>query len=595
MADTRDAIPNNLPAPLTSFVGREREIAELRRLLSGTRLLTLTGAGGCGKSRLGIEVAARVLTTFRDGVWVVELASLSDSSLLPHPVAAVLGVPEQPGRAVGDTLVDALRATSLLLVLDNCEHLLTGCAELANTLLRACPQVRILSTSREPLGVPGETIWRVPPLSMPDASTVLPADRLTTYEAIRLFVDRAASAQPGFQITVTNAPALARACRRLDGMPLAIELAAARVNALTVEQIASRLGDRFRLLTGGGRTTVPRRRTLRAAMDWSYDLLSETERALLPRLSVFAGGWTLEAAEAVCAEGEIAASEILELLAQLVDKSLVIAETRDAAARYRCAFTLDCWAGVAIRQGDYDRAASLYEESVALFREIGDTLEVPGPLSGLGLATAARGDAVRAIALLEESLTLARALRGSGAIASSLLRLGRVVFRQGSYARATALFRESITERKKRGDKDGIAACLNALAGVAVKERRLEQAARLFGAAEALREAIHTALPPAQRPEHDGHVAALRANLDETVLAATWAQGRAMEPDQAIDYALAPDTPRVSRARRASGCLDRAGTRGRTARRAGADEPRNRRPPRRRGADGRGTRAEHPQ
>jgi predicted ATPase/DNA-binding CsgD family transcriptional regulator len=326
--------PNNLPAPLTSFVGREREIADVCRLLSGTRLLTLTGAGGCGKSRLAFEVAARVLEDFPDGVWVVELAALADSSLIPHTVASVLGLPEQPDRAPAGALADYLSSRRVLLILDNCEHL-AACADLADTLLRAASGLRLLATSRAGLGVPGETLWRVPSLSVPVPEHAASPGGLEGYEAVRLFIERAAAVRPEFRVTDGNAPAVAQVCCRLDGIPLAIELAAARVGALTVQQIAARLDDRFGLLTGGSRTVLPRHRTLRAAMDWSYDLLAERERTLLNRLSVFAGGWTLEAAEAVCADGAVDPPAVLDALTSLVDKSLVTVEMPADAARYR--------------------------------------------------------------------------------------------------------------------------------------------------------------------------------------------------------------------------------------------------------------------
>jgi predicted ATPase/DNA-binding CsgD family transcriptional regulator len=327
--------PNNLPHQTTSFIGREREEAEVRRLLSVIRLLTLTGSGGAGKTRLALQVAAEVLEEFPDGVWLAELAAVSDPSLVPKAVATSLGVPEQPGRELADTLADSLRVKSVLVILDNCEHLVAACARLVDALLRACPNLRMLATSREALGVTGETTWRVPSLSLPDPLHLPPLDHLKEYGAVRLFIDRAVASDPQFAVTTGNAPAVAQVCHRLDGIPLAIELAAARVKVLAVEQIAARLEDRFRLLTGGSRTALPRQQTLRAAMDWSYALLSEQEQAVLRRLSGVDGGGTLEAAEAVCAREDVNSSEILDLLTQLVDKSLVIAETHSAEARYR--------------------------------------------------------------------------------------------------------------------------------------------------------------------------------------------------------------------------------------------------------------------
>ncbi len=358
MDDLRDPVPNNLPIPLTSFVGREQEIAEVLRLLTEVRLLTLTGAGGCGKSRLALQVANGEIGRFQHGVWLVELAALADPALVPQAAASALRIDEQTGRTLTDVLADSLRPKSLLLVLDNCEHLLAACASLIDALLRVCPGVRVVATSREALGVPGETIWRVPSLSVPDLTRLPAHDQLMQYEAVRLFVERAASSHRGFRMTEGNGRAVAQVCHRLDGIPLAIELAAARVQALAVEQIAARLDDRFGLLTGGSRTGLPRHRTLQAAMDWSYDFLSERERAVLGRLSVFAGGWTLEAAEAVCAGDGVEPSEVLDALTSLVDKSIVNVETQGGEARYRLLETVRQYARD--RLGDSEGAAVVH-------------------------------------------------------------------------------------------------------------------------------------------------------------------------------------------------------------------------------------------
>ncbi|MGH3147698.1 MAG: BTAD domain-containing putative transcriptional regulator, partial [Rubrobacter sp.] len=293
-----DSARHNLPAPLTSFVGREREMLEARRQLSMTRLLTLTGAGGSGKTRLALEVARSLVGAYLDGTWLVELAGLSEPELVSQAVATTLKVREQPGRALLDTLLDALGDREMLLVLDNCEHLIDASARLAEPLLNSCPRLRVLATSREPLGVGGEVVWQVPPLSLPGTNGVSDAEGLLRYEAVRLFVDRARLRLPDFELSWGNAGAAARVCRKLDGIPLAIELACARMGALAVEQVAQRLEDSLGLLTGGGRTAEPRQRTLRATLDWSHNLLGEAERALFGRLSVFAGGWALEAAEA---------------------------------------------------------------------------------------------------------------------------------------------------------------------------------------------------------------------------------------------------------------------------------------------------------
>jgi predicted ATPase/class 3 adenylate cyclase len=342
-----EAFRHNLPVQLTSFIGRKREMAEVKRLLAESRLLTLTGSGGCGKTRLALQVAADLLEEFPEGVWLVELAPLADPGLVPQAVASVLGLREEPGRSLTATLTDALRARSLLLVLDNCEHLLSACAQLVESLLHACPQLRVLASSREGLGIGGEQTYPVPSLSLPDPQRLPALDELQEYEAVRLFAERAGLSQPRFAVTAANAPSVVQVCRRLDGIPLAIELAAARMKALPVEKIAERLDDCFRLLTGGSRTALPRQQTLRALIDWSYNLLSEPERTLLRRVSVFAGGWTLEAAEAVCAgEAECAGAppgplpgikawEVIDLLTSLVEKSLVMYEEQGGEARYR--------------------------------------------------------------------------------------------------------------------------------------------------------------------------------------------------------------------------------------------------------------------
>ncbi len=340
-----DFLPNNLPVQLTSFIGREREVAEVKRLQLTTRLLTLTGAGGAGKTRLALQVAAEVLEDFKDGVWLVSLAALADPALVPQAVASALGVPEQPVHPLSETLAGYLRSKSLLLLLDNCEHLLSTCAHLAEALLTGCPNLRILATSREVLGIPGELNLRVPSLSLPDPKRLPSFETLTQYEAVRLFVDRATFVLPGFSVTASNAAAVAQVCARLDGIPLAIELAAARVKVLTVDQIAARMDDRFRFLTRGARTARGRHQTLRATIDWSYDLLSDEERVLLRRLSVFAGGWTLEAAEAICSGDDLEVSEILDLQTQLVDKSLIVVDTQGNQARYRVLETIRQYAG----------------------------------------------------------------------------------------------------------------------------------------------------------------------------------------------------------------------------------------------------------
>ncbi len=337
---TLDTLPNNLPLQLTSFVGRVRELEELKTALTGARLMTLTGVGGCGKTRLALHVAADVLDAYPDGVWLVELAPIGDPALVPQTVATAAGIREALGQPILETLLHSWRTKRLLLLLDNCEHLLDACASFADALLRRCPDLRIL-TSREELGIAGEVPRRVPSLALPDVHQPPTVTTLAQSDAVRLFVDRAQIVQPTFSLTSKNAVPVAQVCRRLDGIPLALELAAARLQGLTVEQLATRLDQRFRLLTGGSRTALPRQQTLRALIDWSYDLLSEQERTLFRRLSVFVDGWTLEAPEAVCTGAGMARDEVLEVLLRLVARSLVVAEeVSDGHERYRLLETL---------------------------------------------------------------------------------------------------------------------------------------------------------------------------------------------------------------------------------------------------------------
>lgn len=332
--------PHNLPEQATPFIGRESELRELHARLSQTRLLSILGPGGAGKTRLSVQLAAESAEAFADGVWLVELAALQDQSLLDQTVASIFDIKEQRHLSLQEVLTNYLQSKQMLIVLDNCEHLIDQCAKLAAGVIRACPGVKIVVTSREPLNVTGETIWRVPSLSMPNPDDSITPELLLTYEAVRLFVDRAISVQHTFQVTERNAAAIAEICHRLDGIPLALELAAARVKSLTAEQIAQRLGESFRLLSGGDRTRLPRQQTLRALVDWSYDLLNEQERILWRRLSVFAGSFQLAAAEAVCSGEGVDEFEVIDLLGQLVDKSIVISEQREGEIRYRLLTTI---------------------------------------------------------------------------------------------------------------------------------------------------------------------------------------------------------------------------------------------------------------
>ena len=348
-----DAFRTNLPSQLTSFVGREKEIVAINKLIATSRLTTLTGPGGTGKTRLSLRVASDLIDSFGNGVWFVELAPISDPALVTQTVMTTLGLREETGHTPSEILIDYLRAKTVLLILDNCEHLVAACAQLAETLLQTCPSLCLLVSSREALGIPGEAVYRVPSLAIPDLHTAQSAGSILKSEAACLFIDRAKSVAPAFAVSDENAAAIAKVCARLDGIPLAIELAAARVKILKVEQIAERLDDRFRLLTGGSRTALPRQQTLRALIDWSYDLLSETESSLLRRLSVFSGGWTLEAAEQVCGDDQLPKMDILDLLMQLVNKSLVVVDAdEDTETRYRMLETIRQYAREKLFESD---------------------------------------------------------------------------------------------------------------------------------------------------------------------------------------------------------------------------------------------------
>src|SRR5579871_2125818 len=338
------APPNNLPTQLTSFIGRERERQEVETLLGQSKLLTLSGIGGTGKTRLALQVAEEALTSYPEGVWLVELAAVQEPDLVPQEVALVLKVREEAGSTLTEMLCEALKPKRMLLLLDNCEHLLRACSRLAYALLKACPNLRILATSREALNLAGETVFRVPILGVPAPAQFenprTPATTLQAYEAVRLFADRARHVQPAFALNAANTVTVARLVHQLDGIPLAIELAAARVRAMTVEKLAERLDERFKILASANQSVPTRQQTLRALLDWSFDLLSEPEAALFARLSVFAGGWTMEACEQVCATPDGSAGvriegwEILDLLMALTDKSLVVYDEREGEGRY---------------------------------------------------------------------------------------------------------------------------------------------------------------------------------------------------------------------------------------------------------------------
>ena len=691
---------HNLPAAVSSFIGREAEILEIKRHLSMTRLLTLTGTGGVGKTRLALEVAEDLTAVYPAGVWLVELAPLSDPDLAPQAVAAALGIREEQGRPHVTTLVEELRAGELLLVLDNCEHLVDACARLADTLLSSCPGLRVLATSREPLGITGEVCWPVRSLSMPDVDSRSTVEDLVGYESVRLFVDRARTRLPGFELTPANSGSVAKVCRKLDGIPLAIELATARMTVLAIEQVAARLDDALELLTGGSRTADPRHQTLRAALEWSYEPLSEPERRLFERLSVFAGGWTLEAAEAVGIGDGIGSADVLDLLGRLVSKSLVTLQTGrldaarygmlepvrqyarerlDAARRERArerhamyflalaekaepgllgprpgpwlerlaeerdnlraalSWALDAedredrveaglrisvalvrfwgvfgvsegrrWlekalAGsgalrtplhakalnetgfLALFGGDFGQAIAMLEESLAMSRELKDSAGAAGAVRSLVYALAHAGDSARVAQLREEAealvrgpldqrsraglleaLTLAtldvydyegalayareaaaayRALGDVQGMVVALAALGMVSLSAGDPEQAQAYLTENLELLRGMGHKMGIAYCLLGLAGVAGERARPDRAARLWGAAEALREAIGMHLTPFDRSHYryEERLAAARSLTEVDAWERAWAEGRAMSPEEAIEYALAEE------------------------------------------------------
>jgi predicted ATPase/DNA-binding winged helix-turn-helix (wHTH) protein len=694
-----DVTTDNLPIELTALIGRAHEVALITRLLQTARLLTLTGPGGVGKTRLALRAAGDLMSASREGVWWVELAPLSDPLLVPQAVARVLDVREQPGRGLMASLQHQLRAQDLMLVLDNCEHLIDACAELAHALLRTCPGVRILATSREPLGVSEECVWTVPALSYPDPHQLPSIGELPSFDAVRLFVERATAARSDFELTSENAPFVAEICCRLDGVPLAIELAAPRVRALTIEQIAEHLNDSFHVLARRRRTEVPRHQTLRATIDWSYGLLSSEERGLFNSLAVFAGGWTLEAAQAVCASSigapdETDANSLLDVLVRLVDKSLVVAggqttrarryrmletvrqyareklidagnvvathqqharffldfvdeiEPRiNTASRVACLAQLNAehdnlrtalrWAmqtepEMALRlggslwwfwfhqgywregrawleqalvsvaaeptprrakallgsgvlawaQGDRTAARARLEESVAVWRTLNDERSLAEAVHFLATEMMAQGDAGAARTLaassvemfrrdgldrfglavtlatmgiaemtlenysaarraLEESATIARTIRDNWALALPLRNLGIVAFRQGDYPEAAKLLSETLLILRDLKEKWFISRSLETMAEIVALQGDYIRAARLFGAGEALREAVGASVLPFYRTDYDCGVEAVRKGLGEDALRANWSEGRTMTLEEAIRCATA--------------------------------------------------------
>ena len=492
----------NLLEPLTSFVGRQTELADIRNLLAGHRLVTLAGAGGIGKTRLAVRLANELLDEYSDGVWVVKLESLSHPSLVPETVARVLELQDGSGKSPTRTVCEYLESKHLLLVVDNAEHLIAACANFAQHVTEQCPRVSILTTSRERLAVPGEAIYQVPPLSIPPLRPVT-ADRLAPYDSVQLFRQRAQLLLPQFAITDRNAPALAAICQRLDGIPLALELAAARIRSMTLEEVNRRIDQRFRLLAGASRTAPRRQQTLRATIDWSYDILSDAEKVVFDRLCVFSGGWTLESAEDVCSGDGVEAVEMLDLLTALTDKNLVVAHEHDRATRYSLLETMREYAWERLTErGNCEQWQArhlacflkLAEEAESKLRGADqhawlDRLHAEhdnvryalrwsltthdATADGLRLAASfwpfwlMRGhfregrswlSALLAAAPLEQALPArARAIRGSGVMAEL----------EGDYRDASDLYEKSIDICRKLDDRRGIAASLNNLGSVA--------------------------------------------------------------------------------------------------------------------------------
>jgi predicted ATPase/DNA-binding XRE family transcriptional regulator len=507
---------SSLPIALSSVVGREHDLREVIARLRRARLVTLTGPGGIGKTRLSLEVATALAPDYEDGVWLAELASLADGQLVVPCVAAALGIREQFLRPLVDTLCDALVERSLLLVLDNCEHVLEDSVALLDRLLRSSPTLRVLATSREPLRVEGEAIWRVPPLRVPDLDGHVTRETLIDHGATRLFLYRAQSLVPSLTLDRSAQRAVAVVCRRLDGVPLAIELAAARTQMFSIEHIAQRLDDAFRLLSNGSRTAPARHRTLRAAIDWSYRLLSETEKLLLERVSIFAGGFSLDAVETVTAGGALASADILEVLGCLVDKSLVIAEpSADGTIRYRLQEVLHQFGHERLAERTLPERDALHERHARYFlnlvelaepRALGDQRRVwldrleleldnfraarrwfvgradaeaaQGLCACLYRLLVYRGHASEGRASLLEALSLnggAPATR-----AKALHFLGSLAWTQADYTAAASYQHEALAVRRQIGDRTGLAWSLAALGIVATMHNEFDDGKALL-------------------------------------------------------------------------------------------------------------------
>lgn len=498
--------PNNLPRELTTFVGRDRQLGDASAILRTAPLLTLVGPGGVGKTRLALRLAVDHIDEFDEGAWLVELGTVGDDDLVLQTIATTLGIAQQPGRDLITSVVDHLRGGSRLLILDSCEHVLGATAATVQTILAACPTVRVLATSREGLGIAGEALYPVPSLSLPETDSPTSAEELGRSEAVALFADRAMAVQPAFRVTADNGRAIAQLCRRLDGIPLALELAAARTRSLSVDQIAARLDDQFRLLTGGSRVAVPRQQTLRATMDWSFDLLSEAERAVLLRLAVFAGSLSLEAAEIVCAADPVDAMDVLDLLSRLVEKSLVVAEP-SGDGRYRLLETIRLYArdrliasgeSETVRRRHRDLYLALVERAAPEFfhgAESGAWLErlslehdnlraaiqwsTDEPTEheaalrlavGLWRFWEIRGHPYEGRGWLERTLAAADTGAPSPLIADALTGAAVLASMQGDDAAAVGFHERILAIQRLLGDPTGVSYALNNLAGAAVRK-----------------------------------------------------------------------------------------------------------------------------
>ncbi|MBS1517822.1 MAG: tetratricopeptide repeat protein [Bacteroidetes bacterium] len=506
---TLDARPNNLPIQLTNFIGREEEIKHAKEILKDNRLLTLTGSGGAGKTRFSLQTGAYMIDDFANGVWFIELEAISEPDSLNVELINVFGLKEEPNKNIEEILAEYLLEKEILIILDNCEHIVSACAELAERLLSSCPKLKIIATSREALNCKGEQTYRIPPLSLPDTNYNNTPEQLTQYESVRLFIERALAVNPKFRVTNENAPAMAEVCSRLDGIPLAIELAAARTKILSLEKIYERLDDRFNLLTGGNRTALPRQQTLRALIDWSYDLLSENEKILWSRLSVFSGGWTLEAAEEVCSDEIISKYEILDLLSQLTEKSVIIYDlTKD---RYRILESLKDYGikklsdgnDIFIKHLNYfselsERAKpELLGENTKLWMHIIEAdhsnfisaieWSVRNENTEKGVQTAAAlgrfwnitGQYSTGIRLIENILESSATL-GKSSKVKVLNWIGSFKSAQGDYEQAKKYYEEILNIRKESGDKSGIAGSIHNLGNVSLSQGDYEQAKKYY-------------------------------------------------------------------------------------------------------------------